>query len=294
MALITGTIMSPGMSGRWSPKDEGNRLLQDVDNHLTDINSVKAKITIWILTAMKTSNIIEAGSRLLWKVGTYSQNYIMILKFELNWEFNDWMLHQVGLSNQTPLDTYNKLPNKTDSGDQMKQETGFVLSCLCGTRYSRVWMPFLHLQCILRPSELQHRLPHAGAGDDIHHLLLNSTATDAIWVYGALSGYDGSHLWHGGGGASFVAAAGMLGMMMPRFHSLVDPVGHRVGQNLQEQNTASPLWTNMLIVYEHRYLNVKQKVCKYIYEQRNQCMSEKSLDLYTSNCGNEKKISILY
>jgi len=27
MALITGTIMSPGMSGRWSPKDEDSRLL---------------------------------------------------------------------------------------------------------------------------------------------------------------------------------------------------------------------------------------------------------------------------
>jgi hypothetical protein len=37
MALITETVMSPGMSGRWSPKDEGNRLLQDIDNHLSDI-----------------------------------------------------------------------------------------------------------------------------------------------------------------------------------------------------------------------------------------------------------------
>lgn len=154
-------------------------------------------------------------------------------KFEFYWEFNDWMLHQVGLSNQTPLDMCNKLPNKTDSGDQMKQETGFVLSCLCGTRYSRVWMLFLRLQCILRPPQLQHRLPHAGADDDIHHLLLNSTAAVAIWVFGALSGCDGSHLWHGGD-ASFVAAAGMMGKMVPIFRSLVDPVGHRVGQNHQE------------------------------------------------------------
>jgi len=46
MALIIETVMSTGMSGRWSPKDEGNRLLQDVDNHLSDIHSVKAKITI--------------------------------------------------------------------------------------------------------------------------------------------------------------------------------------------------------------------------------------------------------
>jgi hypothetical protein len=269
MALIIGTIMSPGMSGRWSPKDESSRLLQDVDNHLSDIHIVKAKITIWIITAMKTSNIIDGGSRLLWKVGTYSQNYIVILKFEFCWEFNDWTLHRVGLSNQTPLDTCNKLPNKTDSRDQMKQETGFVLSCLCGTRYSHVWMLFLHLQCILRPSQMQHRLPHADAGDDIRHLLLNSTAAVAIWVYGALSGCDGSHLWHGGG-ASFVAAAGMMRMMMPRFRSLVDPVGNRVGQNLQEldkisrvgqslqaRKPAPPLWTNMLIVYERRYLNVK-------------------------------------
>ena len=240
---------------------------------------------------MKTSNIIDRGSRLLWKVGIYSQNYIVILKFELNWEFNDWTLHRVGLSNQTPLDTCNMLPNKTDSGDQMKQETGFVLSCLCGTRYSRVWMLFLHLQCILRSSHLQHRLPHAGAGDDIHHLLLNSTATVAIWVYGALSGYDGSHLWRGGG-ASFVAAAGMMRMMMAGFRSLVDPVGHRVGHNLQEWKNASPLWTNMFFVYEYRYLNVKWKVSKYAYEQRNQCMSEK-WDLHRSNCGNEKKINIL-
>ena len=234
MTLIIETIMSPGMSGRWSPKEEGNRLLQDVDNHLSDKHSVKAKVTIWILTAMKTSNFIDGGSRLLWKVGTYSQNYIMILKFEFHWEFNDWMVHWVGLSNQTLLDTCNKLPNKTDSGDQMKQETGFVLSCLCRTRYLHVWMLFLHHQCILRLSQLQHRLPHAGAGDDMHHLLLNSTVTVAIWVYGALSGYDGSRLWRGGGGAPFVAAAGMMGMMMPRFHNAVDPVGYRVGQNLQE------------------------------------------------------------
>lgn len=235
MALIIGTIMFPGMSGRWSPKDEGNRLLQEADNHLSDIYSVKANITIWVLTAMKTSNIIDGGSRWLWKVGTYSQNYIIILKFEFYWEFTDWTLHQVGLSNQTPLDTCNKLPNKTDSGDQMKQETGFVLSCLCGTRCSRVWMLFLHLQCILKPSQLQRRLPHAGAGDDIHHLLLNSIAAVAIWVYGALSGYDGSHLWHAGG-VSFVAAAGVMGKMMPRFRSLVRPVGHRVGHNFQELN----------------------------------------------------------
>ena len=46
MALIMETIMSPGMSGRWSPKDEGSRLPQDVDNHLSDIHSVNAKITI--------------------------------------------------------------------------------------------------------------------------------------------------------------------------------------------------------------------------------------------------------
>ena len=46
MALIIETVMSSGMSGRWSPKDEGNRFLRDVDNHLSDINSVKAKIKI--------------------------------------------------------------------------------------------------------------------------------------------------------------------------------------------------------------------------------------------------------
>ena len=155
-------------------------------------------------------------------------------KFEFYWDFSDWMLHQVGLSKQTPLDMCNMLPNKTDSGDQMKQETGFVLSCLCGTRYSHVSMLFLHLQRISRPPQLQHRLPHAGADDDIHHLLLNSTAAVAIWVYGALSGCDGSHLWHGGGASFVAAAAGMMRKMMPRFCSLVDPVGHRVGQNLQK------------------------------------------------------------
>jgi len=46
MALIIGSNMSPGMSGRWLPKDEGNRLLQNVDNHLSDVRSVMAKITI--------------------------------------------------------------------------------------------------------------------------------------------------------------------------------------------------------------------------------------------------------
>lgn len=150
-----------------------------------------------------------------WYLSTKSHHN---LTFQFYWEFNDWKMHQVGPSKQTPLDTCNKLPSKTNSGDQMKQETGFVLSCLCGTRCLHVWMSFHHPQCILRLSQLQHKQPHAGAGDDTHHLLLNNRATVATWVCGALSGSGGSHLWLGGD-AWFAAAAGMMGMMMLRLHS---------------------------------------------------------------------------
>jgi hypothetical protein len=59
---------------------------------------------------------------------------------------------------------------------------------------------------------------------------------------------------------SFVAAGGTMEKMMPGFHSLVDPVGHRVGQNLQELDKIikhGKLHLPYEPVYECGYLSVK-------------------------------------